>query len=565
MQYMPYEISAFYDRSRGGPPTWPRNPDRPAALARSSRVLPALCLAAAAAFAQAADTPPLRVCGDPGNLPLSDKQGQGFQNKIAEVLAKGIGAPLEYYWYPYYGRGLVRNTLSADRCDVLMDVPSDFEMAATTRPYYKSTFVLAYRKAAGHHVESLDDPVLRQWKIGVLQSSPAREVLRTHGIFENTRVQYVSFDSAPDSPDRPGRQIEQVVDGSLDAAETWGPIAGYYAAKRQAPLEIVPLNRFASDVPLEFSMSLGVRRADKELKQRLERALEANKAEIRAVLADYGVPLVACAECVISGDLPEHGPYTQIAEAKAEAALDHPEPSAEELAATKARVAAGADPTAELTDAVIGNDPVRVRYLLERGADPNKVVQPDYDALQWAAREGHVEIARILLDHGARIEQRDKDGWSPLMLAIWRGHPDMVRLLVERRARLDSYGDNGWSPLSVAITYGKLDDVKQLVEAGADVNAANKAGYTPAMFATASSADGVLDLLLQHGADARAANKAGITPLMLAAAENNLAAARRLLAAGADPGAKDGQGRSALDIAREAGHAELTSLLAKPH
>jgi len=517
----------------------------------------------AAGTALAADAEPLRVCGDPANMPLSNNKGEGLQNKIAEVLAKGMGVPLEYYWYPYYGRGLVRNTLTADRCDVLMDVPSDFEMALTTKPYYKSTFVLAYRKDAGHAITSLDDPILKKWKVGVLQSSPARDVLREHGVFENTKVQYISFDSSQDSPQRPGAQIEQVIDRSLDAAETWGPIAGYYASKRKAPLDIVALNHFASDVPLEFSMSLGVRRGDKELKQRLEATLQAHAAEIKAVLADYGVPLVACAECVISGDLPEHGPYTAIAKAKIEAGKDHPESSASELAATKDRLKAGADATRELTDAVVGNDPERVRYLLAHGADPNEVSQLDYNALQWAVREDHVAIAGILLDHGAHVEQRDKDDWSPLMLAVWRNHPDMIRLLIDHGAKLDDWG-GGWSPLSMAIAYGGLDDVKRLVDAGANINAANEAGYTPLMFATAKSADGVLELLLGHGANARAANKAGITSLMLAAAEGNVVAGRHLLAAGADPAARDQSGRSALDIARDKDNAEFAKLLARP-
>lgn len=525
----------------------------------------ALCMGAAGTSARAADAAPapLRVCGDPANMPLSNSKGEGMQNKIAAVLAKGMGVPLEYYWYPYYGRGLVRNTLTADHCDVLMDVPSDFEMALATKPYYKSTFVLAYRKNAGHTIASLDDPILKQWKIGVLQSSPAREVLRRHGVFDNTQVQYVSFDSSENSPQRPGVQVEQVIAGKLDAAETWGPIAGYYVAQRHAPLEIVPLNHFSSEIPLEFSMSLGVRRGDKDLKRRLEAALQAHKAEVKAVLVDYGVPLVACADCVISGELPEHGPYTEIAKARIEAGKDHPEASPSELAATKARIKDGADATHELTDAVIGNDPERVRYLLAQGADPNKVVQLDYNALQWAVREDHIAIAGILLDHGANIEQRGKDDWSPLMLAVWRNHPDMIRLLIDRGARLDDWGD-GWSPLSMAITYGQLDDVKRLVDAGANINAVNDAGYTPLMFATAKSADGVLELLLGHGANARAANKAGITSLMLAAAEGNVVAGRHLLAAGADPAARDLDGRSALDIARDKDNTEFVALLAKP-
>ena len=518
---------------------------------------------AAYAAESQSDNLPLRICADPGNMPLSNNKGEGFQNKVAEILAKGMGAPLEYYWYPYYGRGLVRSTLTAEHCDVLMDVPSDFEMALTTKPYYKSTFVLVYRKDAHHPVTSLDDPILKKWRIGVLQSSPAREALRTHGVMENTEVQYVFFDSSYNPQDHPGKQIEEVIDHSLDAAETWGPIGGYYIKQKDAPLDLVALNHFDSGVPLEWSMSLGVRRADKALKKRLDDTLEAHKDEIKAVLESYGVPLVKCADCVVSGDLPEHGPYTEIETAKTEALRDHPEATPGELAAAKARIAAGADVTQELSDAVVGNDPERVRYLLDHGADPNKVIQLDYNALQWAVREGHVKVAEILLDHGAKAEQRDKDGWSPLMFAVWRNNPDMIHLLISKGAKLDLYGSSGWSPLSVAITYGELDNVKQLVDAGANVNAANEAGYTPVMFATAKSANGVLDLLLKRGANAKAANKAGITSLMLAAAENNEAAAKSLLAAGADPAATDAKGQTAVTIAKEKGNAGITTLLSQ--
>ena len=510
------------------------------------------------------DNLPLRVCADPGNMPLSNKKGEGFQNKVAEILAMGIGTTLEYYWYPYYGRGLARSTINADHCDVLMDVPSDYEMALVTKPYYKSTFVLAYRHDRNHRIDSLDDPILKKWRIGVLQSSPAREALRAHGVQENTDVHYVFYDSTYNPQDHPGIQVEQVIGGSLDAVEAWGPVAGYYVAKQNAPLDIVPLNTMDSSIPLEFSMSLGVRRTDKDLKKRLDAAFEANKDAIKAVLVSYGVPLLQCADCVISGTLPAHGPYAELEKANLEARGDHPQSSPSELAATKKRLGEGADQSKELADAVVGNDPARVRWLLDHGADPDKVVELEYNALQWAVREGHLEIARILLGHGAGVDVRDSDGWSPLMTAVWRDNPAMIRLLIDKGAKLDDYDSKGWNPLSVAITYGGLDLVERLITAGANVNAANEAGYTPIMFATAKSADGVLDLLIRHGADVRAANKAGITSLMLAAAENNDASVKRLLAAGADPAARDSKGQSALDIARDKGNSEVAALLSKP-
>ena len=146
------------------------------------------------ASAQTADTP-LRVCGDPGNMPLSNSQGEGFQNKISELLARSMGRPLEYFWYTYYERGLVRTTLNANRCDVLFDMPPDFELALPTKPYYKSTFVLVTRKDRNLHVRSLDDPILKNLRIGVFQASAARDALRNHGIQHNTVIHYIFYDS----------------------------------------------------------------------------------------------------------------------------------------------------------------------------------------------------------------------------------------------------------------------------------------------------------------------------------------------------------------------------------
>ncbi|MEO7433564.1 MAG: quinoprotein dehydrogenase-associated putative ABC transporter substrate-binding protein [Dokdonella sp.] len=529
-------------------------------------IIPSL-LVASSAFAAAepivSETPPLRVCADPGNMPLSNKSGEGFQNKIAEILAKGIGARLEYYWYPYYGRGLARSTINADHCDVLMDVPSDYEQALVTKPYYKSTFVLAYRHDRDHPINSLDDPILQKWKIGVLQSSPARVALREHNILENTEVKYVFYDSTFNPNDHPGKQVEDVVGGKLDAVETWGPIAGYYAKMQKAPIDIVPLNMLDDSVPLEFSMSFGVRRADKALKARLDKAFADNKDAIRAVLDSYGVPLLKCADCIVSGDLVAHGPYSNLEAANVEARKDHPESSASELEATKKRILEGASPTKELADAVVGNDPARVRWLLGHKANIDEVAQLDFNALQWAVREGHVEIARILLEHRANVEFADKDGWTPLMSAVYRNNPDMAELLIDKGAKASAYNAKGMSPLYIAITYGDFDMVETLVAKGVDVNAINQAGYTPIMFATAKSQEGVLDLLIKKGANVRAANKAGITSLMLAAAENNDSRVKRLLAAGADPAAKDSKGQNALDIARVKGNTGIVEILSK--
>ena len=160
-------------------------------------------------------------------MPLSNKAGEGFQNKIAQVVAEAMGRRLEYEWRTYYQRGLARSTINAGRCDVLMDLNSDFEMGLTTRPLYRSPYVLVTRKGLDLVPTSLDDPALKKLRLGVFQSSPARQALYEHGV--SGEVQYLFYDSATAPEEHPGKLVERVAAGELDAAESWGPVAGYYA------------------------------------------------------------------------------------------------------------------------------------------------------------------------------------------------------------------------------------------------------------------------------------------------------------------------------------------------
>jgi mxaJ protein len=235
------------------------------------------------------ETKELRVCGDPDNLPFSNKKLEGFENKIAEVIAKEVGAELTYYWWPHQ-RGLIRNTLRAGQCDVLISVPQGWEPVLWTRPYYRSGYVIVYPKAKGHKITSLDDPVLKQLKIGVYVNSPPAEALAEKGIVKNV----VGYNPLYDyQQDRPGKIIEDLIAGEIDVAMVWGPVAGYYAKKLNAShLDIVPLQDGGLATPFTFDFSMGVREGNKALKAQLEEALGKRQAEIRKVLEDYGVPLL---------------------------------------------------------------------------------------------------------------------------------------------------------------------------------------------------------------------------------------------------------------------------------
>jgi len=235
-----------------------------------------------------AETKELRVCGDPDNLPFSNKQREGFENKIAEVIAKEVGAELTYYWWPHT-RGLIRNTLRAGQCDVLISVPQGWEPVLWTRPYYRSGYVIVYPKAKGHKITSLDDPVLKQLKIGVYVNSPPAEALAEKGIVKNM----VGYNPLDYQQDRPGKIIEDLIAGEIDVAVVWGPVAGYYAKKLNASrLDIVPLQDGDPGNPFSFEFSMGVREGNKALKADLEEALSKRQAEIQKILEDYGVPLV---------------------------------------------------------------------------------------------------------------------------------------------------------------------------------------------------------------------------------------------------------------------------------
>ncbi|MFO3705743.1 quinoprotein dehydrogenase-associated putative ABC transporter substrate-binding protein [Xanthomonas codiaei] len=543
-----------------------REPSSPAARASdsgaASTATPAsMASTAAPAAAQTpANTPPpapdptvLRVCADPGNMPLSNKAGEGFQNKIAHVVADAMGRRLEYEWRTYYQRGLARSTINAGRCDLLMDLNSDFEQGLTTRPVYRSTYVLVTRKGLELRPRSLDDAALKSIKLGVFQSSPARQALYEHGI--SGEVQYLFYDSASAPEEHPGKLVERVAANQLDAAESWGPVAGYYAAR--GGLGMVPLNTI-DDAVLEYSMAWAVSRKNAPLRDALNKALQDNAARIAQILHDYHVPLVRCSDCIVAGDLPSHGPYATPAAAST---ARSPAASSQELAQLQLRIADGADPNQELAHALDAGDAVRAAWLLRHGADantPNLLGEPP---LHQAIRNQEPDLVGLLLDAGARLDARDASGWTALMKAAWANDADSVGRLLRKRAPVDTVSGDGWSALDLAVSYADAEVVQALLAAGANVRRANATGFTPAMFAVARDDPAILDALLARGADVGHANQAGVTALMLAAAAGREQVAKRLLAAGADPAARNREGKTAAALAQDRGDTALAALL----
>lgn len=234
----------------------------------------------------------LRVCADPDNLPFTDRDARGFDNAIARLLAEELGDTLTYLWWPAR-RGFIRNTLRARECDVVVGVPGGFDPVLPSKPYYRSTYYLVTRADRKLDIKSLDDPRLKSLKVGVnligedYEHTPPVHALLARGISENV----VGFSSYYTEENRPGEVIRALERGDVDVAIAWGPLAGYYAKLAKTPMVLTPLQ---DDEPsgrqFQFNVTLGVRRADRELKTRLDEILQRRRADIERILREYNVP-----------------------------------------------------------------------------------------------------------------------------------------------------------------------------------------------------------------------------------------------------------------------------------
>ncbi|MBS3650291.1 substrate-binding domain-containing protein [Pseudaminobacter sp. 19-2017] len=236
----------------------------------------------------------LRVCADPNNLPFSNQRGEGFENRIVEVLARELEARVSYVWWAQR-RGFFRNTLKAGLCDLVAGAPAGMEMLLTTAPYYRSTYAFVTR-ARDPEVASFDDPRLRTMKIGVQligddgANPPPVAALAQRGIIGNLKGYPVYGDYAMPNP--PARIVEAVARGEIDVALVWGPLAGYFAAEDGARLRVtpVPASEGGANLPMAYDISMGVRRKDEAFRDEIEAALVKHRPEIDAILAAYHVP-----------------------------------------------------------------------------------------------------------------------------------------------------------------------------------------------------------------------------------------------------------------------------------
>ena len=237
-----------------------------------------------AAFARAGE---LRVCADPAAMPSSDARKQGYDNRIAEVVARDLGATLVYTWQRN-GRGFVRDVLNKSVCDVVLGVPSDVRAMLTTVPYYRSTYVFVTRRDRELELHTFEDPQLRRLKIGVQvlseEYAPPGQALGRHGLATNI----VGYDTT----DEAASIMKAVYRGKVDTAIVWGPLAGYYALRHPRRLTITPTPVADPPLPMAFSISLGVSKRRPDLRDRLNTVLSRHKSEISRILRSYGVPLL---------------------------------------------------------------------------------------------------------------------------------------------------------------------------------------------------------------------------------------------------------------------------------
>jgi mxaJ protein len=236
----------------------------------------------------------LRVCADPNDLPASNDKREGFANKIADLIAKDLGDTVTYTWWPSR-RGFIRNTLRAGDCDVVIDVPAQYELVAATKPYYRSTYVIVSRKDQHLGITSLDDPRLKTLKIGVnsigdnYTQTPPADALSSRGISANL----VWFTTFYDDEHHPGDIINAVAKGTVDIAVVWGPLGGYFAKHAPVPMDItlLPDSDAVTGKQFAFDQALGVRRSDRDLLSRLNDILDRRKPDIAKILDEYGVPI----------------------------------------------------------------------------------------------------------------------------------------------------------------------------------------------------------------------------------------------------------------------------------
>ena len=237
-----------------------------------------------------------RVCTDPDNLPFSNNKQEGFEDKIAAVLAEDLKLPLSFM-YAFNRFGFLRNTIKAKRCDVLMAVPPDYDPVMTSKPYYRTGHVFVWRKESGYNITGYDSPDLKKGLVGVTDKSPITVPLNDNGIIGNAKPYRLQRDlNKPAS-----LMIDDLGKGVIDVAVAWGPIGGYFAKHSKVPMVVKLTPEYEkrnARGKSYWNLSIGVRHGEKERMNMIQGALDRNQDKIQKILADYGVLTVP----IVDGD-----------------------------------------------------------------------------------------------------------------------------------------------------------------------------------------------------------------------------------------------------------------------
>jgi len=258
---------------------------------RIGLVAAALCGAALLGVAGARAETELRVCADPDNMPFSNDKGEGFENKLAELIADKLGEQLEYTWFEET-TGYVPNTVGSGACDLVMGYAQGTGLIEDTNPYYYTSYVLITREddASLKGVETLADPRLKDKRIGVFARTPPASILAMHGLLSNTKAFeiYAGESSSKAAQD----MIAEIASGKLDAAILWGPVGGYYAQRSDVSLALVPLVKETAGPSTIYAITLGLRPDDPQWKHRINKVLAENQHDINVILQGYNVPVL---------------------------------------------------------------------------------------------------------------------------------------------------------------------------------------------------------------------------------------------------------------------------------
>jgi quinoprotein dehydrogenase-associated probable ABC transporter substrate-binding protein len=243
----------------------------------------------AQAHAELVSATELRVCADPHDLPLSNDKGEGFENKIAELIAHDLNVPVAYTYFPD-SQGFVRATLLKDRCDVIMGTVVGVGDMATTEPYYHTGYMLVTRTADHITAANVGDPALAGKRFGLIGGTPPTDLLVEHNLLDQTALYSLMVDTRVDQPSH--TMLQDLVAKKIDVGLLWGPFVGYYTKQEHLPLQAVLLDGAGSKVRLDYHIAMGVRESDTEFRRKLNQAIERHEADITKILQDYGVPLL---------------------------------------------------------------------------------------------------------------------------------------------------------------------------------------------------------------------------------------------------------------------------------